>query len=150
MVGRLLSSREASTTNDLGDLGMGERKASMARSVHLPAKCEDNLMGVILWRSWLQGCRPVGRVAQVTGVNGNAITHLDNQPALFVVGALLFFASPPWVHRVHIPFGRPTDGCLGAHKHLTPALGRLHQSVIQYLAWAAKDWVCKLHEMLQR
>ncbi|CAL8463260.1 g2794 [Coccomyxa elongata] len=35
-----------------------------------------------------QGCRPVGRMAQVTGVNGNAITHLDNQPALLVMQRL--------------------------------------------------------------
>ncbi|EIE18129.1 hypothetical protein COCSUDRAFT_60504 [Coccomyxa subellipsoidea C-169] len=35
-----------------------------------------------------QGCRPVGRVVRVTGVEGNAITHLDDLPALLVMQRL--------------------------------------------------------------
>lgn len=35
----------------------------------------------------MQGCRPVGRIVRVTGVEGNAITHLDDLPALLVVRA---------------------------------------------------------------
>jgi hypothetical protein len=31
----------------------------------------------------------VGRVVRVTGAKGNAITHLDDMPALLVVGCLL-------------------------------------------------------------
>ncbi|KAK9917127.1 hypothetical protein WJX75_001174 [Coccomyxa subellipsoidea] len=35
-----------------------------------------------------QGCRPVGRVVRVTGAKGNAITHLDDMPALLVMQRL--------------------------------------------------------------
>ena len=32
-----------------------------------------------------QGCRPVGRIAEVTETKGNSITQLDGLPALEVV-----------------------------------------------------------------
>ena len=48
----------------------------------------------------MQGCRPVGRVVRVTGAKGNAITHLDDMPALLVVGCLLTLCTH--LHAAHL------------------------------------------------
>lgn len=47
----------------------------------------------------MQGCRPVGRIAKVTGAKGNAITHLDGQPALLVVSRLQLTETHLPAHR---------------------------------------------------